>query len=405
MRRARSRVRAPRLRRTVASSRATGCPTPTARRSSARSRSTRTPRSSACSRRATGSPAPRRCAARRSSWPRSRTRPATACTSTARPRRSASTAPSSLDLLHAGRQKYSSIFNYPTLTWADVGAIGWLVDGAAITNQVPLCRCSYGPYARAMVRICKEESFHQRQGFEILLDAVARHARAARDGAGRRRPLVVAVDHDVRPARRPSRRTRGQSMAWRIKRFSNDELRQKFIDMCVPQAEALGPHAPRPRPALERGARPLRLRRDRLGRVLRGREGQRAVQPRADRAPARARTRTARGCARPRPRASAGASTQERPRESDWPLWEVFVRSRRGLSHHARRDAARARRARWRCATPATSTPAASEGVSIWVVPVERDHRVVAGREGRVLRPGGRQAVPASRRSTRCPTR
>ena len=90
-----------------------------------------------------------------------------------------------IDLLHAGRQKYSSIFNYPTLTWADCGAIGWLVDGAAIMNQVPLCRCSYGPYARAMVRICKEESFHQRQGFEILLDPHARHRGAEGHGPGR----------------------------------------------------------------------------------------------------------------------------------------------------------------------------------------------------------------------------
>ena len=105
-----------------------------------------------------------------------------------------------LDLLHAGRHKYSSIFNYPTLTWADMGAIGWLVDGAAIMNQVPLCRASYGPYARAMIRICKEESFHQRQGFEILLHPVARHARPARDGPGRGGPLVVAVVDDVRPA-------------------------------------------------------------------------------------------------------------------------------------------------------------------------------------------------------------
>ena len=107
-----------------------------------------------------------------------------------------------LELLHAGRQKYSSIFNYPTLTWADMGAIGWLVDGAAIINQVPLCRCSYGPYARAMVRICKEESFHQRQGFEILHTlshgTPAQHA-MAQDA---RRPLVVAVADDVRPAGR-----------------------------------------------------------------------------------------------------------------------------------------------------------------------------------------------------------
>ncbi len=101
--------------------------------------------------------------------------------------------------LHAGRAKYSSIFNYPTLTWADIGTIGWLVDGAAIMNQIPLCRCSYGPYARAMVRICKEESFHQRQGYDIMLVARARHARAEGDGAGRAEPLVVAVADDVRP--------------------------------------------------------------------------------------------------------------------------------------------------------------------------------------------------------------
>jgi len=112
-----------------------------------------------------------------------------------------------LDLLHAGRQKYSSIFNYPTLTWADMGAIGWLVDGAAIMNQVPLCRCSYGPYARAMVRVCKEESFHQRQGFEILhtLSHGSPSARAsrARGCAGRSQPVLVAGADDVRSAGRP----------------------------------------------------------------------------------------------------------------------------------------------------------------------------------------------------------
>ena len=122
-------------------------------------------------------------------------------TSTARPRPSACPVTSLLDLLHAGRQRYSSIFNYPTLTWADVGAIGWLVDGAAIMNQIPLTRCSYGPYARAMVRICKEESFHQRQGFELLLTLSRgtedQHA-MAQDAV---EPLVVAVGHDVRAAR------------------------------------------------------------------------------------------------------------------------------------------------------------------------------------------------------------
>ena len=106
------------------------------------------------------------------------------------------------DALHSGKAKYSSIFNYPTLTWADMGMIGWLVDGAAIMNQVPLCRCSYAPYARAMVRICREESFHQRQGFESLLTMMTqRHRRAEGDGPGRRRPLVVAEPDDVRPAR------------------------------------------------------------------------------------------------------------------------------------------------------------------------------------------------------------
>ena len=110
-----------------------------------------------------------------------------------------------LDALHTGKAKYSSIFNYPTLTWADMGVIGWLVDGAAIMNQVPICRCSYAPYARAMIRICREESFHQRQGFECAADDDDARAPTAqkRDGAGRGEPLVVAVADDVRPARRP----------------------------------------------------------------------------------------------------------------------------------------------------------------------------------------------------------
>jgi ring-1,2-phenylacetyl-CoA epoxidase subunit PaaA len=143
-----------------------------------------------------------------------------------------------LDLLHSGRQKYSSIFNYPTLTWADMGAIGWLVDGAAIVNQVPLCRCSYGPYARAMVRVCKEESFHQRQGFEILNTlshgTPAQHA-MAQDAVDRwwwPSLMMFGPPDDASP-------NSAQSMAWGIKRFSNDELRQRFVDMTVPQSEAL----------------------------------------------------------------------------------------------------------------------------------------------------------------------
>ncbi|MGN6089176.1 MAG: 1,2-phenylacetyl-CoA epoxidase subunit PaaA [Actinomycetes bacterium] len=150
-----------------------------------------------------------------------------------------------LDLLHAGRQKYSSIFNYPTLTWADMGAIGWLVDGAAIVNQVPLCRCSYGPYARAMTRICKEESFHQRQGFEILLalcHGTAEQKAMAQDALDRwwwPSLMMFGPPDDQSP-------NSAQSMAWKIKRFSNDELRQKFVDMTVPQAQVLGLTIPDP---------------------------------------------------------------------------------------------------------------------------------------------------------------
>jgi ring-1,2-phenylacetyl-CoA epoxidase subunit PaaA len=150
-----------------------------------------------------------------------------------------------LDLLHTGRQKYSSIFNYPTLTWADMGAIGWLVDGAAIVNQVPLCRCSYGPYARAMTRICKEESFHQRQGFEILYTlshgTPAQHE-MAQDAVDRwwwPSLMMFGPPDDASP-------NSAQSMAWGIKRHSNDELRQRFVDMTVPQAQVLGLTLPDP---------------------------------------------------------------------------------------------------------------------------------------------------------------
>ncbi len=150
-----------------------------------------------------------------------------------------------IDQLHSGRQKYSSIFNYPTLTWADVGAIGWLVDGAAITNQVPLCRCSYGPYARAMVRVCKEESFHQRQGFEILhtlSHGSPAQKRMAQDAVNRYwwpALMMFGPPDDDSP-------NSARSMAWGIKRFSNDELRQRFVDMTVPQAQALGLSLPDP---------------------------------------------------------------------------------------------------------------------------------------------------------------
>ncbi|MGJ0184155.1 1,2-phenylacetyl-CoA epoxidase subunit PaaA [Corynebacterium glyciniphilum] len=138
-----------------------------------------------------------------------------------------------------GTAKYSSIFNYPARTWADIGAIGWLVDGAAIVNQVPLCRCSYGPYGRAMVRVCKEESFHQRQGWEIL------HS-LANGTAAQKQMAHEAINRFYGPALQMFGPPDGdspnseQSMAWKIKRFSNDELRQRFVDTIVPQAEALG---------------------------------------------------------------------------------------------------------------------------------------------------------------------
>lgn len=151
-----------------------------------------------------------------------------------------------LDALHSGKAKYSSIFNYPTLTWADVGVIGWLVDGAAIMNQVPICRCSYGPYARAMIRICREESFHQRQGYESLLTMM-------RDGTDAQRAMVQdAVNRwwwpsimMFGPPDDQSPNT-AQSMRWGIKRISNDDLRQRFVDATVQQAEVLGVTLPDP---------------------------------------------------------------------------------------------------------------------------------------------------------------
>ena len=147
--------------------------------------------------------------------------------------------------LHSGKAKYSSIFNYPTLSWADIGAIGWLVDGSAIINQVPLCRCSFGPYARAMVRVCKEESFHQRQGYDILLklcQGTPEQKQMAQDALNRWWwPALMMFG----PSDADSPNS-AQSMQWRIKLFSNDELRQKMVDQTVPQAEHLGLTVPDP---------------------------------------------------------------------------------------------------------------------------------------------------------------
>jgi ring-1,2-phenylacetyl-CoA epoxidase subunit PaaA len=150
-----------------------------------------------------------------------------------------------INALHSGRAKYSSIFNYPTLTWADIGAIGWLVDGAAILNQVMLCRTSYGPYARAMVRICKEESFHQRQGFEILL-TLSKGTKEQRD------MCQDAINRWWWPTLmmfgpKDSESTNNEvSLRWKIKRKTNDELRQSFVDMCAEQVRVLGMKLPDP---------------------------------------------------------------------------------------------------------------------------------------------------------------
>jgi ring-1,2-phenylacetyl-CoA epoxidase subunit PaaA len=150
-----------------------------------------------------------------------------------------------LEALHAGKAKYSSIFNYPTLSWADIGAIGWLVDGAAIINQIPLCRCSYGPYARAMIRVCKEESFHARQGYDVMMklaQGTPEQKAMAQDALNRWwwPSLMMFGPSDAESV------NSAQSAKWRIKLFSNDELRQRMVDQTVPQAEFLGLTIPDP---------------------------------------------------------------------------------------------------------------------------------------------------------------
>ena len=183
-----------------------------------------------------------------------------------------------VDQLLTGRAKYSSIFNYPTLSWADIGAIGWLVDGAAIMNQIPLCRCSYGPYARAMIRICKEESFHQRQGYEIMLTlcrGTDEQKAMAQDALNRWWwPCLMMFG----PPDTQSQHT-DSSTRWKIKRFTNDALRQKFVDATVPQGLHLG--LTFPDPDLRFDDWTLGVRRDRLGRIPPRAGRRRSVQPRA----------------------------------------------------------------------------------------------------------------------------
>ena len=305
------------------------------------------------------------------------------------------------DALHSGKAKYSSIFNYPTLTWADMGTIGWLVDGAAIMNQVPLCRCSYAPYARAMVRICREESFHQRQGFESLLTMMTpRHRRAEGDGPGRRRPLVVAEHHDVRPARQRVAELRAVDEVG----HQADQQRRPAPEVHRRDRRAGEDprrHAARPRPALERGARPLRLRRDRLERVLAGRRRRGAVQPRAPRRArqglgrrrlgarggARPRRQAARRCRRPHePRRDAGHDPRPAGR-ADRQAARRRPSGRSGKCSCAARPASTTSTAaactpptrRWRSSSPATSTRGARKAPASGSV---RSDQIVASDPG-----------------------
>ncbi|GII02112.1 hypothetical protein Pta02_41200 [Planobispora takensis] len=301
-----------------------------------------------------------------------------------------------LDALHEGRQKYLSFINYPTLTWADVGALAWLTDGAAVVNQVSLCRTSYGPYGRALVRICREESFHHRQGFDLL------HT-LSRGTPAQRRSLQEAVDRWWQPALAmfgppDSRSTHSaSSMAWRIKRAGNDELRQRFVDLCVPQAEALGVRLPDPalRWNPERGHHDFTPPDyDELMRVVAGhgpRNRQRlAHRRRAHEEGAWVREAAAVHAAKQAAKQAAGQAGRQAAeweagraaapddaraaaRETGgpgegWPLWEVFVRPRRGLGH-AHAGSLQAPDAAVALHSARDLYTRREEGVSLWVVP------------------------------------
>ena len=335
------------------------------------------------------------------------------------------------EMLIEGRQKYSSIFNYPTLSYADVGTIGWLVDGAAICNQVPLCRTSYGPYGRAMIRICKEESFHQRQGYELLDDDDARHRRAARDGAGVGRPVLVAGADDVRPARRrlaqhravdgvghqaqhqrrpaPADRRHDRAagrgarrhacptptLAWNEERghydFGQpdwDEFMQvvKGNGPCNAQRIAHRRRAHEDGAWVREAATAFAARRPLVEEVVHDR-----LETEVRRRPPGLHRR-----GRPRRRTPAGRADHagRAAPEREWPLYEVFVRGKRGLNHvhvgslHAADDAMALRHAR-------DVYTRRNEGVSIWVVRADGHHRLEPRREGPALRAGRRQGLPA----------
>ena len=298
------------------------------------------------------------------------------------------------EMLISGRQKYSSIFNYPTLSYADVGTIGWLVDGAAICNQVPLCRTSYGPYGRAMIRVCKEESFHQRQGYELLTTMMR--------GTDEQRAMVQeSVDRFWWPALMmfgppdADSPNTAQSMAWGIKRNTNDELRQKFVDMSVPQAEALGVTLPDPELVWneERGHHDFgQPDWEEFMQGVKGNGPCNAERMAHRRRGPRGRRLGPRGRDGVRPQAGVGMSDQSTGSdlsaegghgavplegvptgdgvpapEPEWPLYEVFVRGKRGLNHvhvgslHAADDRMALLHAR-------DVYTRRNEGVSIWVV-------------------------------------
>ena len=279
-----------------------------------------------------------------------------------------------VDLMLAGKAKYSSIFNYPTLTWADIGAIGWLVDGAAIMNQIPLCRCSYGPYARAMIRVCKEESFHQRQGFEIMLTLCrgTEEQKAMAQSALDRWwwPVLMMFGPPDKASQHSDTSTK-----WKIKRFSNDELRQKFVDATVPQAQFLGLTIPDP--GMKQNAdgnwEYSAIDWEEFKQVLAGNG-----PCNRDRLAARRKAHDDGAWVREAALAYAEKRRQRQPRKPrnreiimatpNIPLWEVFIRSRNGLAHkhvgslHAT-DATLALQAARDIYTRR------GEGLSIWVVP------------------------------------
>ena len=281
--------------------------------------------------------------------------------------------------LITGRAKYSSIFNYPTPTWADMGAIGWLVDGAAICNQVPLCRASYGPYGRAMVRICKEESFHQRQGFEILLtlmQGTPAQREMAQDAVNRwywPSLMMFGPPDDQSP-------NSAQSTAWKIKRFSNDELRQRFIGMLVPQAEALGITLPDENLRWNEETQQFDMTEidwTEFFEVLAGRGPMNAERLRARREAHENGAWVREAAAEYAPQAGAAAdkgggmmATPGSSPAEQWPLWEVFVRANRGLSHvHA--GSLHAPDAEMAVRNARDLYTRRSEGTSIWVVPAD----------------------------------